>query len=243
MSSRHLFTSLLLGCTMELPPVQDGSTSTSTASGTPTTALDGTSLGAESSSTSGTTDAPESMPARYVFVSSSVHTGDLGGFTGADAICQELAAKNPKLEGRVFRAWLAAIHRWPRDTILDMDFDGLYLRTDDQVVDQALPFVLPEGPIVEPPDWPLYFYELQHPILLDEVGEPVAEPCDVWTNARSNGSPVGVTPDDCMEWTSTAGRSIAGRCSFTTPSWSRFDPGEAWTTCDRALHLYCFEVE
>jgi len=45
-----------------------------------------------------------------------------------------------------------------------------------------------------------------------------------------------------MEWTSTEGRSIAWRCSFTTPSWSLFDTGELWTTCDRALHLYCFEV-
>jgi hypothetical protein len=38
----------------------------------------------------------------------------------------------------------------------------------------------------------------------------VAEPCDVWTNARSNGSPVGVTPDDCIERTGTAGAQHRG---------------------------------
>src|SRR6185369_16979862 len=45
--------------------------------------------------------------ARVVFLSSATYNGNMGGYAGADAKCQALAAAVPALAPKTFAAWIS----------------------------------------------------------------------------------------------------------------------------------------
>lgn len=189
------------------------------------------------------------VPARYVFVTSAKYTGDLKnarirGVYEADKLCREHAKASPILAGRSFRAWIADKNdsHQPVQWILDRNFDGWYVRTDGLAAARAIP---PEPP--EDPSFELfsYLWQLERPIDRDEFGAPIDAPCEVWSNARANGTIVGPGYDEnCAGWSEAVAtrRSSYGRCDATDGEWSRVLGDAHWMPCDRALHLYCFEA-
>lgn len=190
--------------------------------------------------------------ARYVFVSSSTHTGHLKvsmvpGIYESDKICQALANGSELLAGRTFRAWLSEKNggHHPKEWLLDLEFLGWYIRTDGLGVVKATP---PDPPTWEEPipDLFAYMWQLERPIDRDEHGLQVAAPCEVWTNSNANGTVLGPGDElNCANWSTDdpAFASFPGRCDLTDSQWSRINDDPAQRTCDRALHLYCFEVE
>lgn len=158
-------------------------------------------------------------PGRTVFVTSSAHTGNLGGLDGADEICQS-AAENAGLPG-LYQAWLATSNA-----------DQPAARFD-----QRGSFELVDGTVLATSWTDLTDGTLADAIYLDENG---AETLDaVWTNVWEDGSAGGSLVDEtCDGFTSAsdANFSILG-FSLETSTWSADDYG----LCDQLASLYCFE--
>ena len=151
-----------------------------------------------------------------VFVTSTTHTGALGGLAGADAICQNLA-RDADLPG-TFIAWLSDSSESPsiRSTQIGMP----YLKGTSTVVAN---------------DWSdLTDGVLASPINVTEKGGGVAGDY-VWTNTAANGTAVG--GHHCADWTDgTSGSSGRfGTLSSTTSDWTSLGNG----TCDTLRRLYC----
>jgi Protein of unknown function (DUF1554) len=150
-----------------------------------------------------------------VFVTSTTHTGNLGGLDGADDICQARAAA----AGRpgTFKAWLSDSTASAMDRLTHANVP--YVRVDDvQVADDWVDLV--DG-------------TLDAPIVKDEANVTTDE--FVWTGTDGRGNEV--TPN-CAGWTSRD-RLLVGVVGL-----SRFaDSWTSATTvdCRTSLSLYCFE--
>ncbi len=172
---------------------------------------------------------PVDAGAKYVFVSSALFTGNLGGLEGADAKCQALAA-SAGLAG-AFRAWLSDSTGSPAT----------------RFTRSAGPYLLLNGTIVAN-DWAqLTSGTLAHVIdrtELNVLATPTAAPSDgaapsilyVWTNTLENGK-IDNLSAHCSDW-SLASPSVYGNRGYI-PS---VDYG--WTTgtngpCQLTSALYC----
>jgi hypothetical protein len=168
-------------------------------------------------------DAPEPdapLPNNFVFVTSSTHTGALGGLNGADAVCAA-RAQEAGLPG-TYVAWLSTEST---DAIDRLGTARGWVRPDGK------PFVdrledLVEGRILFPPR-------------LDETGTDLLVEA-IWTASRGTGV---FLPDQtsCGGWTSSdpsstarVGSSDGGFVSWTTAS---SDP------CSVQNHLLCFGID
>lgn len=155
----------------------------------------------------------------YVFVSSAVYNGDLGGLAGADALCMTLAKGHfsPK---RTFIAWLSA----QNDHILNRMGPGPheYIKANGEVVAMNRPDLL-DG-------------TLESPIDRTEAGDMVDDPpCSVWTGTQANGF---AALESCGTW-NRSGEDL-GRAG--TPSASDLEWSTACDTqCFNALRIYCVE--
>jgi cysteine-rich repeat protein len=165
----------------------------------------------------------------FVFVSSVRYNGALGGLVGADARCQELAAK-AGVQG-IYRAWLSDGDAAPPTRFKH----GLpYIRLDKMPVASSLDAMIEAGVI-------------QNPIALTENNEPLspADGCDVtdkvWTNLRRDAAPAGDL--DCGAWTTSTGvapkHGGLGVAHKTGQGWT--DEGTCPLTCAAQLRLYCFQ--
>jgi hypothetical protein len=157
-------------------------------------------------------------PVKRVFVTSTLHQGNLGGLAGADAICQELAGA-AGLSG-TFKAWLSDATTSAADRLTHATVP--YVRVDDiKVAD----------------DWTdLVDGVLDEPISIDENGAPVSRNA-VWTGTDDDGSNPAL--ETCEGWTSAAG-DLNGEAG------SPHAVDRSWTTgprisCSASLPLYCFE--
>jgi hypothetical protein len=157
---------------------------------------------------------------RLVFVTSTTYNGNLGGLSGANALCQVRAAASTSaaVRAKTFAAWLGT----PTDTALTTHVQGtgLYKRTDGVVV--AAGFAdLVDG-------------TLAAAISLDELGAPVTGA--VWTGVNLNGSSSAST---CDGWSSNAAGTIGqrGLVESVTKAWTDDTTG----TCDTSSRLYCIE--
>ncbi|MBK8263302.1 MAG: DUF4215 domain-containing protein [Nannocystis sp.] len=157
-----------------------------------------------------------------VFVSSSVHKGDLGGLAGADGLCQELADK-AGLEGD-WMAWLSDGLEGPADRFVTKGGPQKYLRTDDVLIAGSWAALI-DG-------------NLDAPINRDENGNTPGNPAHVWTNTKVNGT-VNSFTGNCTGWI-FGGGGVKGRRG------KRDDAGTKWTddgddNCNADRRLYCFE--
>ena len=116
-----------------------------------------------------------------VFVTSTTHTGNLGGLDGADAICQARAKSGPAAPG-TYKAWLST---------------ACQSRRRLRLTHATVPYRLVEGTQVAG-DWDdLTDGTLDAPINRDQGGLllPISQ---VWTGTAADGSFAG---SDCVAWT------------------------------------------
>jgi hypothetical protein len=154
-------------------------------------------------------------------VSSVQTTGNLGGFAGADALCQSLASAS-SISG-VYRAWLA-----------DSTLDPATLHTKS-----GAPYVRIDLVVVAD-DWAdLTDGTIQNPIWLDETGFVRGD--RVWTNVTAIGAGAVGGSDHCVDW-SSASSGASGAYGETSGGGA---PG-GWTEfgsegCDQLNRIYCIE--
>ena len=161
-------------------------------------------------------------------MTSTTHTGDLGGIAGGDGICNDRAA-DAGLPG-VYKAWLATSDA-DAPTNSFAQATGPYLRTDGVLV--ALDYAdLVSGTIINPID-------------IDEFGVSPGSAGSVWTNVNPVGGFVSNTDLDsasCQGWNSDGGGftgKFGGRIFFGG-AWSDADAGGPNAPCGEDLRLYCF---
>ncbi len=152
---------------------------------------------------------------RYIFASSSIHTGDFAqhdlvggdGLTGADIFCQDLADNSTDLPAGIYKAWLSTST----------------MNAADRLTHSSFPYVLQNGTVVAD-DWSALVNTtttpLQNPINLDQngdapvgnyykvaftgtngLGEALAYTCSDWTDANATGVHGGYHSTDGEKWT------------------------------------------
>ncbi|MFM7297985.1 MAG: MopE-related protein, partial [Planctomycetota bacterium] len=167
---------------------------------------------------------------RYAFVTSTMHTGNLGGLAGADSICQTRATA-AGLPG-TYRAWIGTsagspATRFNRSTV---------------------PYVLVNGTVVANNWTDLTDGTLASPINRTELNGPSPvgnTSCagggptypTAWSAVNSNGSYVGFSA--CGDFTSASGSGLWGWVSDPS-SWSSWCSGGV---CSWVSPIYCFQQE
>lgn len=165
------------------------------------------------------------------FVTSSTHNGNLGGLTGADAICQARAAAGGLpggAESGTYKAWLSDSTGSPssrfRCTEESCSAQG-YTRVDG-------------APIAS--DWgTLTDGTLEFAISVTELNTYL-RPFDsaVWTNTLTTGE-AGPFPTHCTNWsTGSSGIGYAGDATAFDAWWTDTNGG---APCGAPFHLYCFQ--
>jgi len=164
-----------------------------------------------------------------VFVTSSEHNGNLGGLSGADGICQQLATA-ATLPG-TYRAWLSSVDGSPSTRFRRSQHP--YLRPDGQVV--AINYAdLTSG-------------TLRNPIDRTEQNMPVGDQTS-WTNTAPDGTAAS-TASDCRDWTYGGGEpavefGLTGVISRTDAFWTlsgqRINCAPSGLPVSGFL-LYCFQ--
>jgi hypothetical protein len=175
---------------------------------------------------------------KYVFVTSEVFQGNLGGiFNGSDSaglhtgphgICNSLAG-SAGLSG-TYMAWIADDKNSP-DTMFDRS-EVPYMLADGKtkVADDYDDLVDCRGAC------------LDHPIVQVETGRIYAGETRVWTNVAPNGTSAGkAATDSCSAWTGK--QTISGITSGRT---GQIGATADWTAgdtiaCSNWRRLYCFE--
>jgi cysteine-rich repeat protein len=165
---------------------------------------------------------------KFIFVSSVMYTGNLGGLGGADAKCQGLA-QAAGLPG-TYMAWLS---------------DGTG-SPSTRMTKAAVPYVRPDGMKVAN-NWA----DLTDNNLIISVNQtetkgavPVGNTScggggfkTVWTNTNANGTQANAN-NSCTNWTSGNGSSIWGRADLTDSSWSFWCSGGL---CSWNSPIYCVQ--
>lgn len=173
------------------------------------------------------------LPAKKVFVTSQGFTGNLGGLSGADAICQTEAV-TAGLPG-TFKAWLSDNNTAVADRLTHLPFP--YQRVDGTIVAYNWDDLL-DGYI-------------ENPINLDASGNTVSG--FVWTGSDRDGTKatyyLGDYPDGyeldltCDEWTmETASFHYLGHTGNINDvtAWGDWWQGDG-SSCTSQLGLYCIE--
>jgi hypothetical protein len=162
---------------------------------------------------------PETGVGDYrVFVTSQTFTGNLGGVSGADNICQSLA-DNAKLGGR-WGVWLSTSS----------------INAKERIVDEAY-FLVNSTSRVSEDKSDLTDGSLISAISLSETQASIDGL--VWTGTLENGTGSGI---NCSNWTSSSS-AISGQVGNSNESNSSWTSSEVNTanSCNNSYHLYCFE--
>lgn len=174
--------------------------------------------------------------ARIVFVTSATYTGDLGGLSGADLKCRNLATAAGIDNAKTFRAWLSDGFEWPASRFQQTGLVGApYVLLDGRIIAWNFNGLVDSGPYTG--------------ISITEQGEAVVER-QVWTNTSAFGerfSPV----DHCDHWTSSA-FDLSARVGWNAlavqagPAWTTWHDERHFTSyvtgdCSWPRRLYCFE--
>jgi hypothetical protein len=157
---------------------------------------------------------------KRVFVTSSEHTGNLGGQAGGDGICQT-RAQAAGLPGS-YKAWLTGSLGTPLTTFTQ--FQGPYVRIDGvKVADNFAD---------------LTDVTIDAPITVTDTGASLAAMgfVPVWTGTNSLGNAQGA---NCLNWTNATS-------SFTGWNGNALVSAFQWTSlngrdCNQPARLYCFE--
>jgi len=164
-----------------------------------------------------TTPTPISA-AKYVFITSTLYNGNLGGLIGADSKCQ--ADANSGKLGGTWKAWLSdnTVSAGTRIT----NHDGIYKTLDGTVVAN---------------NWnDLTDGFLQNTINITEKNT-VSNPA-VWTNTEFDGKIKGT--NTCENWTSSTASPIGsvGLAGVKNVPWTDYSTG---MQCSVNNALYCFQ--
>jgi hypothetical protein len=157
-----------------------------------------------------------------VFLSSTRHTGNLGGLAGADAICQQLASAVP-LPG-TYKAWLS-------DSVAS---------PSTRFMQSSGPYRLVDGTTIANNWADLTDGNLAAQISTSETG--VVESSAVWTHTLPNGTAGGSGLNvHCDNWLSTAvdARGDVGTSGSTASFWT--DVISSGLCASFTLKLYCFQ--
>ena len=161
-----------------------------------------------------------------VFVSSSKHRGDLGGYEGADAKCQALADSNAsKVEGD-FKAWISTTDYSPSANFTDCT-NGYYLVTGEKIADNLTDLISAGN--------------LDVSINVNEKAFVYSNTQYVWTGTKDNGTPAGSSDDGrCKDWTRKSERlqrGFWGKTNQVDKDWTK----RSKTGCANEKRIYCFE--
>lgn len=158
-----------------------------------------------------------------VFATSTLSNGNLGGLSGADAICNQRATE-ANLPG-TYLAWLSDATNSP-STRFPTQSAGPYVRVDGTQVAR---------------DWAdLTSGLIRSAIDRTELGAYVQSDREAWTNTSPDGTPSATSDGEtCTGWTSNS-PSLSGSVGETDEvdaDWtdSHSDP------CDLPWRLYCFQ--
>ncbi|MBK8263189.1 MAG: DUF4215 domain-containing protein [Nannocystis sp.] len=166
---------------------------------------------------------------RYVFVSSTLHTGNnqgLKGLQGADTLCQELAQKaGLTAQGQTYMAWLSTTNQGPA------------ARFPEAVTAAAGPFKLLNNNLIAASWAQLIAGPLLRPIDRSEQNQTVTK-STVWTNTTAKGAPAG--KGDCDNWNSFMGNPDGG-IGYTDAQDAAWTDSKA-NDCASSARLYCFQV-
>jgi hypothetical protein len=173
----------------------------------------------------------------YVFVTSTLHNGNLGGLEGADAICNQLAAGN--LPG-TYTAWLSvdlgSIAAWER--VYDNP-DGYRLADGSPVAAQLVDMCACSDVDC-----------LINAINQTETGAPAPTNTNIgfataWTGTWINNDQCVISPDDCTGWlVSSVGDGRVGDPNSKNLFWTE-GSWDTWSDqpCSGQYSLYCFQNE
>ncbi len=158
----------------------------------------------------------------YIFVTSTTHQGDLGGLSGADAICQGLAdAPTAKVPKGKYKAWLSTEE----------------IDAQDRFAYSTNPIVLANFTEVAPNILELTKGDISNSIAVDESGATHASMA--WTGTLADGT---LSNSHCQGWTTSQSAVCDcnggyGSTSNQDARWSYMGSG----MCDGAKRLYCLK--
>jgi hypothetical protein len=168
----------------------------------------------------------------FVFVSSQVYNGNLGGLAGADTKCQTLATA-ASLPG-TYKAWLS---------------DGTGTATN-RLTHGIVPYTLVDNTLVANNWTQLTSGNLAHAIDKTESGgaPPLgtvscsnASLPHVWTDTVFNGNVVSAAYS-CTNWTSTAANlAFMGQSGAKNSQWTQWCVATNQQSCNRTAALYCLQ--
>lgn len=167
------------------------------------------------------------IAARYVFVSSAMYTGSLGGVAGGNSKCKGLADTNNVLKGKSWRAWLSDETSSVKDDI--KDFKGWYL--------------LPDGNPVAKGASALFSGVLTNSISVDEKGAAQLSVL-VWTGTTADGA---AQMETCNNWNSASDEYVGtyGDSGKKDSNWTekRFNGTLQYLGCNiTTAHIYCIQI-
>ena len=161
---------------------------------------------------------PASTGPMHAFVTSAIVTGNLGGVTGADALCNDLA-KKAGLAG-TYVAWISTTK----------------VNAIDRVTGTG-PWVRVDGQEVAKDKTQLASGQLTNPLRRTEKGdEPPVEADRTWTATTKDGKYDGFP--DCNGWAGSSGTGGVGEAEHDGSKWTALLVDEACTEVNR---VYCFQ--
>lgn len=171
----------------------------------------------ESNGVTDTMNAFTDPPQKAVFITSSSYDGNLGGVTGANALCQ-LAADSAGLPGS-FKAWLGD----DLGNAPSLNFSQL-----GKFINSGLTVAIEWADLIDG--------DLLAPIRENEYG--VQRSQSVWTYVLTNGD-ADSSGSNCQNWTSNSGSDIGeiGYNNRVDFFWTESSTG----SCSTKLPIYCFE--
>jgi len=163
---------------------------------------------------------------KRVFVSSTTTTGNMGGLTGADNICQ--ARANAASLGGIWKAWLSS------STI----------SAASRLTQSSAPYTLVDGTVIAANWADLTDGSISNPINRTEFGAITGNGA-VWTHTTAAGAAATTNAGQvCSDWTvSTSGNTLihcAGSPFQTTGDWTAGYSGCSYP-CNSQFPLFCFE--
>jgi len=151
------------------------------------------------------------------FVTSIGFTGSLGGLTGADALCNERAARGSRTGS--YRAFLSQGATAAGSRVLDT----AYYRFDDRRIARNRMQLISTSTTA-----------LDNPLSITESGTELS--AAVWTGTIANGMPaVDLT---CSVWNTVDASAVIGDSSATNTTWL----SDGTQQCGTPASLYCFQV-
>ncbi len=157
---------------------------------------------------------------KLAFVTSSTHTGSMGGIAGADFICATRAT-SASLTG-TFKAWIAvAAATDPESTFTTSISD----------------YRMPNGTVIANGWTDLVDNTLDSALNVYQDGSAAAGATQVWTNVQADATREGPNNSDCSDWTATGGNGNIGLRTSATATWTN----DATLSCASSARLYCFE--